>query len=156
MQVEIFGLEQINKSEQKKVAKTITSILDSAELSEHSISISLVDDEIMKDLNFRFKKKKKSTDVLSFPMPEMERSFEHTKSMLGDVVISVPKAREQASEFGHSFNEELAVLVAHGLFHLLGYDHEVSDDEANIQMQGEMYLLDRAGFSPELSLIGRA
>lgn len=156
MQIDISGLEQIDESEQKRIAKTITSVLKGADLKDYSICVSLVDNKTMKDLNHRFKDKNKTTDVLSFPLPEMERTFEHTKNMLGDVVICVPKALEQATEFGHSLKEEMAVLVAHGLFHLLGYDHEVSDDDANIQMQGEMYLLERAGFSPQLSLIGRA
>ena len=156
MQVEIFGLEQINKTEKKKVAKAIKNILFGADLDGYSININLVDNETMKDLNFRFKNKKRTTDVLSFPLPDAEQQFTHAKGFLGDVVICVPKAFTQATEFGHSFVEEIAVLVAHGFFHLLGYDHEVSLDEANIQMQGEMYLLDRAGFSSHLSLIGRA
>ena len=156
MQVEILGLDKLNKSEQNTVAKTIKSILDGADLKDYSININLVDDEAMEDLHFRFKKKKKTTDVLSFPLPEMERQFAHTKDILGDVVISVNKAREQALEFGHSLPEEIAVLTAHGLFHLLGYDHEVSEDEASMQMQGEMYLLECAGFAPQLSLLGRA
>ncbi len=155
MEIEIFGLEHINKAEQAILSRTITRVLEGAELKDYAINISLVDTKTMKDLNFRFKNKNKPTDVLSFPLPEMEQSFEHTKGILGDVVICVPKAESQAEEYGHSLAEEVAVLVAHGFFHLLGYDHEVSDEEANIQMQGEMYLLDRAGFSPQLSLIGR-
>ena len=109
----------------------------------------------MKDLNLRFKNKNEVTDVLSFPIPDMERVFAHTKNMLGDVVICVPQAAKQARDMGHLFVEEIAVLCAHGLFHLLGYDHESSEEDANIQMQGEMYLLDKAGFAPQLSLIGR-
>lgn len=75
MQVEILGLDKLNKSEQNTVAKTIKSILDGADLKDYSININLVDDEAMEDLHFRFKKKKKTTDVLSFPLPEMERQF---------------------------------------------------------------------------------
>lgn len=155
MQIEIFGLDQINDGEQKKIAHTIETVLTGANLDEYLVNVNLVDAETMKDLNKRFKNKKKVTDVLSFPLPEMEKVFEHTKNILGDVVICVDQAKEQAESLGHSLREEIAVLVAHGLFHLLGYDHEVSEDEANIQMQGEMYLLEVAGFSPHLSLIGR-
>ena len=70
-------------------------------------------------------------------------------------IICVEQALSQANEFGHSLEEEIAVLCAHGFFHLLGYDHEVSPEEASIQMQGEMFLLEMAGLKPELCLIGR-
>ncbi len=155
MQIEISGLEHVRLSEQKMIEKTIRRVLCGAALPEYSVNVSLVDQKTMKDLNHRFKDKKKTTDVLSFPLPEMERTFSHTQKILGDVVISVPQAEKQALDLGHSLAEEIAVLSAHGLFHLLGYDHEVSDEEASMQMQGEMFLLEMAGFSAHLSLIGR-
>lgn len=155
MHIEISGLDQIPTLEQKKIANTIEDVLTAANLDDYMININLVDAETMKKLNQRFKNKNKVTDVLSFPIPDMEKMFGHTKHILGDVIICVDQAQKQADKFGHSLPEEIAVLVAHGFFHLLGYDHEISEDEANIQMQGEMYLLEVAGFSPHLSLIGR-
>jgi probable rRNA maturation factor len=153
--VELLGLEELSLHEQDEVAKIINCVMNAADLDHYSVNISLVDSTTMKDLYWRFKKKKKVTDVLSFPTPEMEKMFEHSKNFLGDVVICLEQARLQADEFGHTFLEEIAVLCAHGLFHLLGYDHELSQEEASIQMQGEMHLLEKAGFAPELSLIGR-
>lgn len=155
MQLNIDGLEILDATHQKEVARVIKKIIKASELSSYAINICLVDEASMRDLYFRFKKKRKVTDVLSFPLPEMERQFIHTKNMLGDVVICLPQAERQALEFGHSLTEEIAVLCAHGLMHLLGYDHEQSEEEAMIQMQGEMYLLEKAGFAVELSLIGR-
>jgi probable rRNA maturation factor len=114
-----------------------------------------MDEASMKDLCLQFKQKKKITDVLSFPVPPMETTLREIETFLGDIAICIHEARKQADKFDHSFLEEIAVLFAHGLFHLLGYDHEKSEEEASIQMQGEMYLLEKIGFLPELSLIGR-
>lgn len=155
MNIEVIGLSEIDPKNRDSVLDIVHQVLKAADLKEHSVNICFVDEPSMIELHHQFKKKKKVTDVLSFPVPEMESSFEHTKNMLGDVVICVPKAVEQAQEYGHSLQEEIAVLCAHGLFHLLGYDHELSQEQADIQMQGEMYLLEVAGLKPELSLIGR-
>jgi probable rRNA maturation factor len=155
VKIEIIGIEEIDQKNRKEVLAIVDQVLKAASLDEHSVNICFVDEPSMIELHHQFKKEKKVTDVLSFPVPEVESHFEHTKNMLGDVVICVSKAAEQAREYGHSLHEEIAVLCAHGLFHLLGYDHEVSHEQADIQMQGEMYLLEVAGLRPELSLIGR-
>ncbi len=155
MKIDIIGIEEIDKKNRKTVKEIVTKVLNAAELGEHSLNICFVDEPSMIELHHQFKKKRKVTDVLSFPLPEEEAQFEHTKNILGDVVICVKQAVLQAQELGHSLEEEIAVLCAHGLFHLLGLDHEVSEEEASMQMQGEMYLLEVAGLRPELSLIGR-
>ncbi len=155
MQINLAGLEDLAKKDQEILKDIIFSVLNASDLEEQELNICLVDESAMIDLCERFKNKKEVTDVLSFPTPEMEKTFEHTKNLLGDIVICIDQAKKQAEEYGHTLGEEIAVLCAHGLFHLLGYDHEVSEEEANIQMQGEMYLLEKAGFAPELSLIGR-
>jgi probable rRNA maturation factor len=153
--IDLIGLELVKETEKKAVEEIIYQIFDASELKGYSLNICLVDVLIMKKLNYQFKKKRKITDVLSFPTPKMEKHFAHTKNLLGDVIICVEQAQLQAQEFGHTLSEEIAVLCAHGLFHLLGYDHEISKNEADIQMQGEMYLLEKASLRPELSLIGR-
>lgn len=155
MKIDIIGIEEIDKKNRKTVKDIVIKVLNAAELEQHSLNVCFVDELSMIELHHQFKKKKKVTDVLSFPLPEEEASFSHTKNILGDVVICVKQAQLQAEEFGHTIEEEIAVLCAHGLFHLLGLDHETSLEEANIQMQGEMYLLEVAGLRPELSLIGR-
>lgn len=156
MKIDLSGLDEIDEQNRDGINDVIHQILGAADLPEYEISVCLVDEQAMKELYYRFKKKKKVTDVLSFPVPDMEMTFAHTKNLLGDVVICVKQAQAQANDFGHSLREEIAVLCAHGLFHLLGYDHEISEEEASLQMQGEMYLLEKAGLSPELSLVGRA
>lgn len=155
MNIEIIGIEEVDKKHRKAVKDIVGKVLNAADLNEHSMNVCFVDELSMIELHHQFKKTKKVTDVLSFPLPEEEANFAHTQNILGDVVICVKQAFKQAEEYGHSLEEEIAVLCAHGLFHLLGLDHEVSEEEANIQMQGEMYLLEVAGLRPELSLIGR-
>ncbi len=88
-----------------------------------SMTVCLVSDRTMSGLNFRFRGKKCTTDVLSFPSgagrdPDGRRH-------LGDILISVPLAARQAREAGHSLGRELRILLLHGYLHLLGYDHEV-------------------------------
>ncbi len=101
------------------------------------VSIALVDDNCIRDLNHRFRKVDKPTDVLSFPMEESEDEPPvngEENSILGDIVISLETAVRQAEEYGHAFVREMAYLATHGMFHLLGYDH---DNEANRRVMRE-------------------
>ena len=84
-----------------------------------SLAARLTSDAEVRRLNRRFRGKDKSTDVLSFPGETTADGYH-----VGDIVISVPTARRQAAEAGHSVERELKVLLLHGLLHCLGYDHE--------------------------------
>lgn len=107
------------------------------------VSVTLCDNGYIRKLNSRYRGKDKSTDVLSFPLYEDGR-FEMSEcisgAMLGDIVISLERAREQAEELGHGFLREVAFLAIHSTLHLLGYDHERSeeDDEAQCKAQREI------------------
>ncbi|MCI9257440.1 rRNA maturation RNase YbeY [Oscillospiraceae bacterium 42-9] len=95
---------------------------DSAE-----ISISFVDNEQIREMNRQYRDKDSVTDVLSFPMGEnghYDVNHETGAKILGDIVISVPRAMEQARTYGHSLEREIGYLTAHSMLHLLGYDHE--------------------------------
>jgi len=95
------------------------------------LSIVLTGDGKVKTLNQTYRKKNKTTDVLSFPLLEGKKMSLGPKAPipLGDVVISVPQTRRQAREQGKKFEEELALLLAHGILHLLGYDHVTKAQE---------------------------
>ena len=107
------------------------------------VSVTLCDNEYIKTLNKEYRGKDSHTDVLSFPMYE-DGKFDMGEcisgAMLGDIVISVERAREQARELGNSFLYEVAFLVIHSTLHLLGYDHERSaeDDEIQCRLQREI------------------
>ena len=107
------------------------------------VSLTFCDNEYIHKLNKEYRNIDKSTDVLSFPMYEREELFDSSfgPMMLGDIVISLERAREQAEEIGHSFLREVSFLAIHSTLHLLGYDHERSkeDDEAQCEAQREIF-----------------
>ena len=86
------------------------------------LAVIFVEDEMMSALNEKYRSRKCSTDVLAFPMQEGEDA-QYAGKTLGDIFVCVDRAREQAGRLGHSFREELVILVLHGLYHLLGYGH---------------------------------
>ena len=98
------------------------------------VSVTFTDNEGIHELNKKFRGVDKPTDVLSFPLFDYEGESEEPPideiiNNLGDIVISLEKAQEQAAEFGHSFERETAFLCVHSMLHLLGYDHERSEEE---------------------------
>lgn len=100
------------------------------------ISVTLTDNEGIKKLNAEYRNKDTETDVLSFPLLDGEYTDADMIDgylPLGDIVISLEKAREQANSLGHNINVEVAFLCVHSTLHLLGYDHETSEeDEADM------------------------
>jgi probable rRNA maturation factor len=93
-------------------------------------TVAFVSDRAMRDLHGRFRGRKGTTDVLSFPAEQDE--FEKLEGLnLGDVVISLEQSARQAAEHGLEFDEEVSQLILHGLLHLCGYDHEADEGEMN-------------------------
>ena len=123
----------------KKLALSVDAMLDALGLDAAEVSLALVGDDTIQGLNKTWRKKNKPTDVLSFPLlaistreiVEAERAVAASgaRLMLGDVVLSVPTAGRQAKERGRSLADELVTLAAHGVLHLLGFDHPNDDDE---------------------------
>ena len=96
------------------------------------ISLTFTDNDGIQALNRDFRGIDKPTDVLSFPLNDYSHTslpIEEPESSLGDIVISLERACEQADEFGHSFEREVAFLTVHSMLHLLGYDHEISEED---------------------------
>ncbi len=111
------------------------------------VSITFVHNKEIRELNKKHRKNDKATDVLSFPMVEdFENIKENEFVLLGDIVISLEKAEEQAEFFGHSIRREITFLVIHSMLHLLGYDHMVEDEEKiMIGKQKEIFRLSNIG-----------
>jgi probable rRNA maturation factor len=114
----------------RKVLLTLDN-LDRLEEEITEISIAFVDDDAMTELNKKFRGKKKTTDVLTFPADDSYNEPSATGRPLGDIVISVDQARRQAAEEKHSLATEIRYLVVHGVLHALGYDHETDSGEMN-------------------------
>lgn len=93
------------------------------------VSIVLTDNENIHRYNMDYRGVDRPTDVLSFPTAEGESLFAPPDGFIGDIIISVPKAYEQAEQLGHSPERELMFLTVHGVLHLLGYDHMNQSDE---------------------------
>ncbi len=130
------------------------NILKAAGASRSDLSLLLVGDRAMRRLNRRYRHKDRTTDVLAFPVAVSPRLTSYvsrlTSSSLGDVVISLPQAARQAKQAGHSLDREVAVLIAHGLLHLMGYDHERSARKARRMSRREQSVLRRVGAIPKL------
>jgi probable rRNA maturation factor len=107
-----------------KIAQAILALVGEAEAE---LSVALIGNAEMQKLNAKYRRKDYPTDVLSFPM---EGTLPSPTRLLGDVIISVEKAREQAKERGRTRDEEIVTLLIHGIVHLLGYDHERSAKDA--------------------------
>ena len=107
---------------------------------EAEVSLMLVDDQRIHALNREYRGVDRPTDVLSFALQEdmedePDAAFED--DMLGDIVISAERAKEQAKEYGHSFEREIVYLAVHGTLHLLGYDHEEEMDKQEMRSKEE-------------------
>lgn len=118
------------------------------------ISISFTDDTGIRELNSSFRGKDAPTDVLSFPLGEngnYDLNNETGAALLGDIVISMERAMEQAKLYGHSLEREIGFLTVHSMLHLLGYDHEKSSLESEIMREKEEEILTELGLSRELT-----
>lgn len=117
--------------------------------SGSELSVTFVSNEKIQEINREYRNKDYATDVISFALEEMgegeiEVSGGDMPRVLGDIIISVKKAEEQAEEYGHSFQREIGFLAVHGLLHLLGYDHENEEDE-KIMFDRQRAILDEYG-----------
>ena len=116
------------------------------------VSITFTDNESIHNLNAKYRGVDRPTDVLSFPLFDYEGTSEEPPvdemmNMLGDIVISLERAAEQAEEFGHSFEREVAFLTAHSMLHLLGYDHELGEEEDREMREKQNAVMDMLGLT---------
>ena len=135
------------------IRHTILETLDYEGMeNDVEVSVTFVDDEGIRELNKKFRNIDKPTDVLSFPLLDYEGEseepfFDELCHNLGDIVISLERAMAQANEFGHSFEREVAFLTAHSMLHLLGYDHELSDEDDADMRARQNDIMERLGLS---------
>ncbi|SHK14921.1 rRNA maturation RNase YbeY [Tepidibacter formicigenes] len=116
---------------------------------DYEVSLSFVDNEEIHTLNKEFRGVDRPTDVLSFPLiEENDFNIEFEEKALGDIVISMEKALEQSREYNHSFEREVAFLVCHSMFHLMGYDHD-TEENTKIMRGKEEAVLSKLGIVRE-------
>lgn len=135
VQTELSGLPD-------SAIELVRRVVESALASERAtgdVCVLLTDAEEIEQLNAHFRNMNRVTDVLTFPAQEGEAILCPPDGYLGDIAICYERAVEQAEEYGHSLERELAFLALHGALHLLGYDHmEPEDEEAMLRRQNEI------------------
>lgn len=147
-QLEYIDIDE-NSEYEKTIEKVIKKCFEEEKLldSKLYISITLTNPENIKKINKEYRNIDKETDVLSFPMFEkaeienkiIKNDFEH-EDILGDIVISIDRVKEQAIEYGHSFERELSYMLVHGFYHLMGYDH-IEEEDKKIMRPKEEHIL---------------
>lgn len=134
------------------LAHVAECLLSAVGESRSELSLELIGDKRMRRLNREYRKKDRPTDVLAFSIREavMPHGVRPATHMLGDVVISLPTAVRQAKEAGRSIDDELTMLLVHGVLHLCGYDHERNPREAARMARRERALLHRISPVPRM------
>jgi len=149
----MYQLEYLDLEENQKYEPIISRVVkkcfevEKLENSKLYISITLTTPGNIQKINKEYRNIDKPTDVLSFPMFEKEEIDQKIKNqdfeiedVLGDIVISVEQVKLQAEEYGHGFERELAYMVVHGFYHLMGYDHMVEEDKKVMRQKEETVL----------------
>ena len=144
------------KEEYKEVIEKVLSQCFKEEKLENSklcVTVTLTTPKTIQEINKQYRNIDRATDVLSFPMFEkdeldkkiQENDFEN-EDILGDIVVSVDKVKEQAIEYGHSFERELSYMIVHGFYHLMGYDH-IEENDKKIMREKEENILEKLSIS---------
>ena len=133
----------IEKPLNNKLNKVVSTILDQEKMSDCVINLRLLNDKEMKKLNKQFRQKDKTTNVLSFPNDDI--SVKQTKN-IGDIAISVEYVKAEAKKEGKTFDDHIIHMLAHGVYHILGYDHE-NNENAVIMENKEIQTLKKINIS---------
>ncbi len=144
VEIEYVDVEQ-NKEYDELINKVVKRCFEIENILSKNlyISITLTTPAEIKKINAEYRNIDKETDVLSFPMFEKNEICNisgENPDVLGDIVISIKRVKEQAEEYGHSFERELAYMIVHGFYHLMGYDHEKEDDKLDMRAHEEKVL----------------
>ena len=133
----------IEKPLDNKLNKIVSTILDQEKMSDCVINLRLLNDKEMRKLNMQFRQKDKTTNVLSFPNDDI--SVKQTKN-IGDIAISVEYVKAEAKKEGKTFDDHIVHMLAHGVYHILGYDHE-NNENAVIMENKEIQTLKKINIS---------
>lgn len=128
--IEIFVQVDEEIKELETVEKVLYSAIEKEKLDNVSFNLIIVDNAYIHELNKTYRKIDRETDVITFALEDEDTIILPGEDrILGDIYISIDKARSQAEEYGHSLLRELSFLAVHGFYHLLGYDHQTKEEE---------------------------
>ncbi len=150
--------EKISEQQLAELKSVCEAVMENEECNfDAEISLTFTDNEGIRAINSEYRGIDRATDVLSFPMLEFdgeeidaEYETEDGLVMLGDIVISIERAREQAKEFNHSLRREFAFLTAHSMLHLLGYDHVDDEVGEKLMIEKQDAVLNRLDITREV------
>lgn len=139
MEIGFFNETNINLyNELKTVKKVLKHGLEKLNIDEAVFNVIIVDNDYIHKLNKEYRNIDRETDVITFAL-EDDKTFNPEIRILGDVYISIDKAKSQSEEYGHSLLRELSFLAVHGMLHLLGYDHmKKEEEEVMFKLQEEI------------------
>ena len=144
MEIGIFNeTEEKLDNELEKVHEVLIHGLNKLEIKEAIFNVIIVDNDYIHKLNKDYRNIDRETDVITFAL-EDDKTFNPDIRILGDVYISIDKAKSQSEEYGHSLLRELCFLAVHGMLHLLGYDHMKKEDEV-VMFKLQEEILDEMG-----------
>ena len=128
--IEIFVQVDQEIKELETVEKVLYSAMDKEKLDNTSFNVIIVDNKYIHELNKTYRGIDRETDVITFALEDEDSVVvPDSERILGDIYISIDKAKSQAEEYGHSLLRELSFLAVHGFYHLLGYDHQTEEEE---------------------------
>lgn len=128
--IEIFNQTEEKIKELDTVEKVLYSVMEKEHLENTSFNLIIVDNNYIHELNKNYRGIDRETDVITFALEDEDTVIiPDNERILGDIYISLDKAKAQAEEYGHSFLRELSFLAVHGFYHLLGYDHQTKEEE---------------------------
>ena len=148
--VEIFN-ETNEKLDQEltTMKEVLEYALEKEKLVNHEFNVIIVDNNYIHELNRNYRKIDRETDVITFALEDDDTVISNDDIvLLGDIYISVDRAKTQAKEYGHSFLREIIFLAVHGFYHLLGYDHETKEEE-KVMFAKQEEVLDEKGIKRE-------
>lgn len=137
---EIFNEVNEKIKEIEEIKRVLTLAIKYEKLNDIEFNVILVDNNYIHELNRNYRGIDRETDVITFALEDNEEVNEDEYRLLGDIYISVDKAKSQAKEYGHSFKREICFLAIHGFLHLLGYDHMNKHDEEIMFSKQELIL----------------
>jgi probable rRNA maturation factor len=136
--------DYLNEKQMQQVKDLLQFAADQMKVGNAELSLTFVDNPTIHKINLEYRGKDYPTDVISFALEEITEEEvpiigEDVPRVLGDIIVSVPKAVSQAEEYGHSFEREIGFLIVHGFLHLLGYDHmEKADEQEMFALQEDI------------------
>ena len=148
-QIEFWDIDE-NEEYEELINKVVDTCFEEEKLKNTNLYLNIVltNPETIKQTNAKYRNIDKETDVLSFPMFQKEeieqikkqQSSNLPEDVLGDIMVSIPRVIEQSKEYGHSVERELAYMIVHGFYHVMGYDHIEEEDKKIMRSKEENIL----------------